>query len=300
MKNVLLAVLLLIPISSIAGETPLSDLINATYDFRPHELTGEEMDEKSKSLDNFWNNVLSNRDEYLPILRNELSSTGRKPFFYLNAGLLLLQASDLDSDRVLFLNNVTKANLADVDNTYYLRLIYDLGKNGFDTSDAALHLLSYPDFQAFIPEHALSLGIGWSLNVLLIPIKEDLFLQKVIDKLRADKGNPQIIHLTFVLWHADSPGALSVLQDISEDSSYSEEIRTTAKKLIAVDSTILQDLDEATTKEMYESLGISSELTYSQLKEFRKKTFTSISDESLGRYKTVNSLMKRKRISANR
>jgi hypothetical protein len=64
--------------------------------------------------------------------------------------------------------------------------------------------------------------------------------------------------------------------------------------------TILQDLDEATTKEMYESLDISPELTYSQLKEFRKKTFTSISDESLGRYRTVNSLMKRKRISNDR
>ena len=35
--------------------------------------------------------------------------------------------------------------------------------NGFDTREAAFRVLAFPDFKAFIPQHALTLGQNYSL-----------------------------------------------------------------------------------------------------------------------------------------
>ena len=297
MLRIILTILLILPVSAYAEPTLLSTLIDNTYDFHPHKLTKQEKKEKSKLLDAFWNKVKSDQDKYLPMLRTELSNTNHLPFFYFNGGTLLLSTSETKSDRFLFLSNISKVNLKDIDNTYYLRLIFSLGRQGYDTSDAALHLLSNPDFKAFIWQHSLTLGLGWSLTISLIPQNEEFYLKKVINNLLKDKANPHNKHLIYVLWYADSPEALSTLQDVAEDSAYTDKVTKLAKELIKIDSTILTDLTEEATARVYKTLMISPDLTYAQLKKFRQKQFTNISDERLIDYKKINSLMKRKRIA---
>lgn len=155
-----IAILLVTGICS-ANET-VTNQITAVYAFSPHKLSAEEQKDISLELDAFWDKVESSQDLYLPALREALSRDNHSPFFYYDASKLLLHLSNSNEDKQIALNAFTKTDLRGVNSTDYLRTVTSLSIEGFDTASAALHILTLPDFKAFIPQHSLTLGQNYS------------------------------------------------------------------------------------------------------------------------------------------
>ncbi|MGZ3579771.1 MAG: DUF4124 domain-containing protein, partial [Syntrophales bacterium] len=143
-----------------------------TYRFQPHTLSQKEIEAKSNDLDQFWNKVKDRKEHYLPLLRAELQAPSNPSFFYYDCSKLLLSLSENVGDRKIALKAIPKADLLDVQHDDYLRTVHMLARDELDTSDAALRILDYPQFKAFIPQHALTLGQNFSLVYMLIPTKE--------------------------------------------------------------------------------------------------------------------------------
>ena len=146
------------------------------YNFEPRALGTADVPVKSAQLDEFWSFVKVNAPQALPLLRAELSDPSNSSFFFYDGAKLLLSLSKDKSDQSIVLRSLPKADLRSVDHTDYLITVHWFARNGFDTRQAALRILDFPDFEAFIPLHALRLGQNYSLIYMLFPTKESVFV----------------------------------------------------------------------------------------------------------------------------
>lgn len=120
-----------------AGATVDETIFKKTYDFHPRELSKEQITAMSAKLDKLWAKVEAKPKKYLPILRRELASSDRPPFFYFDGSKLLLHLSKTPEDAKLILSALTKVDIRDIQPTDYLRTVHWLAVKGYDTTDAA-------------------------------------------------------------------------------------------------------------------------------------------------------------------
>jgi hypothetical protein len=140
--------------------------IQTVYDFQPHTLTTAEIAQKSAILDQFWNKAKSQRDVYAPALRIELADFSNPPFFLFDGSQLLRSLSNDAADRKIILAAIAHSDLRDVQAMDYFLLVHSMAVQAEDTTAAAFHILAQPDFQVFIPQHALTLGQNYCLVYL--------------------------------------------------------------------------------------------------------------------------------------
>ncbi len=236
--------------------------------FQPHTLSQKEIEAKSNDLDQFWKKVKDRKEQYLPLLRAELQAPSNPSFFYYDCSKLLLSLSENIDDRKIALKAVPKVDLLDIQHDDYLRTIHMLARNELDTSDAALRILDYPQFKAIIPQHALTLDQDFSLIYMLIPTKEEYYLQKLIKRLSVEKNIASQKSIIQMLWYTVTKQGDQAIQQFSENSSKPNESRMWAKDLLGRKS----------------KLGLTSKLavsSYSSLKQKRKEVMSRISDEAL-------------------
>ena len=284
---IMLGLILLYTGTVLAGDAGMQKDFHAeilkTYGFQPHTLSQKEIEAKSNDLDQFWNKVKDRKEQYLPLLRAELQAPSNPPFFYYDCSKLLLSLSENIDDRKIALKAIPKVDLLDVQYDDYLRTIHMLARNELDTSDAALRILDYPQFKAIIPQHALTLGQDFSLIYMLIPTKEEYYLQKLIKRLSEEKNIGSQKSIIQMLWYTVTKQGDQAIQQFFEDSSKPNESRMWAKELLGRKSKI----------------GLTSKLTvssYSSLKQNRKEVMSRISDEALIEFDqlTTKMLVKRK------
>lgn len=146
------------------------------YSFEPHKLSSEQIEAKSKVLDSFWEEVKADPKRYLPLLRNELRDARNSAFFSYDGSKLLLALSKERNDQALALEAIPRADLRGIQHTDYLRTVHGFARNGFNTIKAALRVLDYPDFEAFIVQHALTLGQDYSLIYMLFPMPDSNYV----------------------------------------------------------------------------------------------------------------------------
>lgn len=269
---IMLGLILLYTGTVLAGDAGIQKDFHAeilkTYGFQPHTLSQKEIEAKSNDLDQFWNKVKNRKEQYLPLLRAELQAPSNSSFFYYDCSKLLLSLSENIDDRKIALKAIPKVDLLDVQPNDYLRTIHMLARNELDTSDAALRILDYPQFKVIIPEHALTLDQDFSLIYMLIPTKEEYYLQKLIKRLSVEKNIASQKSIIQMLWYTVTKQGDQAIQKFSEDSSEANESRMWAKELLGRKS----------------KLGLTSKLTvssYSSLKQKRKEVMSRISDEAL-------------------
>jgi hypothetical protein len=133
------------------------DRVLATYNFAPHTLTKEGIAAKSQKLDAFWTEVKANQATDLPALREELARPDVPTFFEYDGAKLLLSLSKSRSDESIALFAISHADLADLQLTDYFLTVHAMSVDGLDTTVAALKILEQDKFQAFIPQHSLTL-----------------------------------------------------------------------------------------------------------------------------------------------
>src|SRR5882672_6454522 len=158
-----LLIALCLLVAGLAAAAPGSEAefhskVLALYGFEPHKLKDAEMKVKSDQLDHFWSMAKADPVNILPLLRRELADPSNSAFFFYDGSKLLLSLSKDRADQLLALRSIPKADLMGIQHDDYLRTIKWFANNGFDTREAAFRILAFPDFKAFIPQHALTLG----------------------------------------------------------------------------------------------------------------------------------------------
>jgi len=219
---------------AIAGAVSASEFhskVIEVYSFEPHKLKEAEMKAKSDQLDRFWTLVKADSQNTLPLLRRELEDISNSAFFFYDGSKLLLSLSKDRSDQALALRSIPKADLQGIQHTDYLRTVHWFASNRFDTREAAFRILAFPDFKAFIPQHALTLGQNYSLIYMLFPMDEALFVTDLASQLASERNVQSQKSLLLALWYTATPAGNTAIKKFV-DTKINAEATTYARTLM--------------------------------------------------------------------
>jgi hypothetical protein len=234
---VIAATALCIGASAGADEAAARQQIRATYTFSPHELTTQQIDDKSKVLDELWARAKANKASYIPALRSELTQRDAQGFFVYDGSMLLLSLSDTVPDRRLALGAIARCDLRDVQHTDYLRRVHGLAAQGENTTEAALHILTEPQFKVFIPQHALTLGQDYSLIYMLMPSDPTQWLTAARARLSAETEPTAQKSLLLLMWYAQTNEADAAIAAFATDGAKPATNRAFAQELLSRNAT---------------------------------------------------------------
>jgi len=244
----------------------------AIYSFEPHTLGSANFPAKSAELDEFWSLVKTHAREALPLLRRELADTSNSSFFFYDGSKLLLSLSDEKADRALALRSLPKADLRGVQHDDYLTTVHWFAQNGFDTREAAFRILAFPDFKAFIPQHALTLGQNYSLIYMLFPMPETAFVQDLAKKLETATDLTSQKSLLLALWYTVTPIGDTAIEAFAqragaskEGVQYARELQSRRAGVGAVPSTSIPSLREQRMKLMQQPISDEALSDFDQL-----------------------------------
>ena len=250
--------------------------VTMLYSFEPHTLSSEQIESKSGQLDLFWKEVKSSPEKHLPLLRNELSSKNNSAYFYYDGSKLLLSISKEKQDQALALKSIPKADLKSIQHTDYLRTVHWFAINGFNTTDAALRILDYPDFKAFIVQHALTLGQDYSLIYMLFPMPDSKFVGALSSRLSNEENIQSQKSILLALWYAMNPDARATITKFIADNSKPQESRDYAKKLSERKASIVSGLTLS---------GVD------KLKKERQEVMNRLNDEALYEFDNITKII---------
>lgn len=266
-SNVLLGSTLLVWTASALSQG-IADQIRATYAFAPHELTSEQITEKSKVLDALWAQAEARKDLYLPVLRSELVRANAPPFFLYDGSTLLLSLSDTPADRRVALGAMARCDLRDIQTTDYFQQVHRLASLGEDTTDAALHILAEPQFKVFVPQHALTLGQDYALVYMLLPTDPIPWLPRVLARLLTENDLTAQKSLLLIAWYAQTKEADAAIAAFAGDATKPNESRKYAQELSSRTAGLL-----ASATAIFQSEDA--------LRAARRETMKRVSDEAL-------------------
>jgi hypothetical protein len=229
-------ILTLIPLVAAGRQTAATKAnlhaeIERVYNFQPHTLDSQQIQEKSAILDKFWSKAGSQRDVYVPGLRQELADFSNPPFFLYDGSKLLLSLSSDPSDRKIVLEAISHCDFRDLQLIDYFMLVHNLAAQGEDTTAAAFHILEDAKFRVFIPQHVLTLGQDYSLVYLLIPTDESFWVGPAIERLRNEKDETAQKSLLLLLWYAQRTDCDRAIGEFAGDTSKSNSCRSYANEL---------------------------------------------------------------------
>lgn len=244
----------------------------ALYSFEPHTLGSANFPAKSAELDQFWSFVGAHAREALPLLRQELANPSNSSFFFYDGAKLLLSLSDDKADRALALRSLPKADLRGVQHNDYLTTVHWFAQNGFDTRQAAFRVLAFPDFKAFIPQHALTLGQNYSLIYMLFPMPETTFVDDLAKQLEAATDPTSQKSLLLALWYTVTPNGDAAIEAFAQRAGASKESVQYARQLqarragvSAARTASLRSLREERMKLMQEPISDEALLDFDKL-----------------------------------
>jgi len=257
------------------SQTEFHSKVLALYSFEPHKLKEAEMKVKSDQLDQFWSMAKADTVNTLPLLRRELADPSNSAFFYYDGSKLLLSLSKDQADRLLALRSIPKSDLTGIQHDDYLRTIKWFANNGFDTREAAFRILAFPDFKAFIPQHALTLGQNYSLIYMLFPLNESVFSADLAGRLSLERNAQSLKSLLLALWYTATPAGKAAIKSFADGQSNPPEAKAYAKELL---------------ERKISPLGFLSVSSAQSLREERRKVMQRpISDEALMEFDSLTS-----------
>lgn len=264
-------VLLLFLASFAAAQSPsIHQQIQQTYNFQPHLLNKQEINDKSAVLDRFWTNAKADPAVYIPGLRQELVNFNNPPFFFYDGSMLLLSLSDTPPDRKIALAAMARCNLLDVQTKDYFLQVHRMATLNQNTTAAAFHILERPKFSVFIPQHVLTLGQDYALVYMLLPADQDYWLQPAIDRLQTEHDPTAQKSLLLLLWYSQTDAADHAISAFAGDVNKPSISRTYARELAS-------RKDKIGAKERTEALTLTEE----SLLQKRRERMKAVSDEAL-------------------
>lgn len=276
MTRLRVVALLIYLVATVLGgqaQTPplnLHERILVTYDFQPRTLDDAGLEARSKDLDAFWTFVKNGGGGELQNLRSELRRIDLPVFFSYDGAKLLLSLSTTDADQKLALMAIARADLRDVQRSDYLLTVHQFAVDELDTSDAAFKILSDPDFKVYVPQHVLTLDHDYCLLYLLLPTKEDYYLDKAIARLTVEKDATAFKSLLHLIAATVTKKGDAAIGQYADDDSHPTQLRENAKTV----------RDSLKAMKELPVLGLSFS-SYASLKEQQRKLMARVSDEAL-------------------
>jgi len=222
-----------VAVGQVAGDAAeFHARVVSLYSFDLQKLTKDEKQAKSADLDKFWEAAKKDPAKTLPLLRAELKDTQNPTFFAYDGSKLLLSLSESPADRQLALKCLPRADLRGVQGGDYLLTVHGLAAKGFDTTEAAMRVLDYPDFSASIAQLGLKLEQHGSLIYMLAPMEEGRYLGPLMARLDTESDLKSQKSILMALWYAATPEAKARLERFSADQSKPDESRNYARELL--------------------------------------------------------------------
>lgn len=226
----------LLLVSTSTAQSPAPTAIHAeiqrTYNFQPHTLTTAQINEKSAVLDQFWKKAESQRNIYVPALRQELTDFSNPTFFFFDGASLLSTLSKDPADHKIIINAFAHTDIRDIQFRDYVLFVHKYAALGDDTTSAAFHILATPKFSIFIVEHYLTLNQDYCLIYMLFPTDQKFWFQPAISRLHEEQDETAQKSLLLLLWYAQTPDSDNALENFEKDATKPQASRTYAKELI--------------------------------------------------------------------
>lgn len=240
----------------------------ALYSFSPAKVTDAERTAKSAEMDAFWNDVKNNQAEAMPFLRVELKNSSNPAFFMQDGSALLLSLSKTKDDEALAAEAISHADLSDVLPSTYFYEVHELSMDGVDTTKAALHILDKPNFHVNVPAHAMTLDMGSCLLYLLVPVRQDMWIDPARSRFRTEKNETAQKGLLMLFFFSQTKEGDAAIEVAAHDSSLSKGVRDDAEQWL---------------KNAKDSLGMKTDLKGNEtaIREARRQRLGAVSDEAM-------------------
>ena len=208
----------------------LEALIESTYDFRPSQLTPDQLTVKGHQMDDVWQKVRAKPKELLPCLRKALKAPGADAMFRFDCSSLLVGLDPSRASKELQVDCITDAPLVDVDKHRWIETLAGLGFEGLDVSAAADKWLSDPKATYMIPEHGLFEYKGEEGALFLLGSMEEAKALAALRKILAQPEHPGRDAAAHILMNLATPEALRALKDV-DPAGLSDGTRTSLTAL---------------------------------------------------------------------
>lgn len=296
---------------SVASQecSELEKLKAKTYDFRPSKASDAQRKAKGGQMDAFWNAAKGKRDCVAALLKKE----GDGNFFLFDGAALLMQEDQRAASAEIARDAVLRADLADVDVAGYLDLYLRIHRAGADVGPLAVKLMNEPTVSGFVPQHSLQIDRNVAAMFLFGPLsadQNDRYLVPLFGHANKETRESAIYMGTAAL----TPAALKALKALDR--------KTVSKELTSVIDSVLfrhqvkldakpkytreqilaklrkfpemdeSDYSENESKEIDKSIILTlNKDDVPALRDARARSFTSVSDESLYRYRDLTNLL---------
>lgn len=211
------------------------DEVLKVYNFAPHELTDEQEKGYMVRVDGFFNKVVKHKAELLGSLRAELRRADNPPYFYFDAGFLLMELSKSEEDLQLAADALAKTDLRDFSTKFYLEHLLSLSDAGADATEAALHILDDPSFRLIIAEPAAELNRCDCMKFVLLRYKPEVYVMKLIARYYASDSlavKKAVVELLFYSCCCTADGFINALQFNTGEPA---DVRKTAADFAGMD-----------------------------------------------------------------
>jgi hypothetical protein len=260
-----LLILFLLLASLTFGQTLNVDNV---YNFSPHKLTVAEQEKNIPTLDVLWNEVKSDTSKYLPLLRNELSKPNHNPYFYFDGAALLYSLSNTENDKTIAANAIANCDLSDISTKAYVGILNELSNDGINVTRAAVKILNDTAFSFFIPQHVTYFRQADCLAYMLLPGKQDFYIDTLISLFKPANPNAQK-SILYTLWLSYSCKGDSFIRASMTDKTLNKDVSDYAKEMMKSPELPFE------TKQQINSLNKR------QMDELRRKSLRRFSGEAL-------------------
>ncbi len=273
-----------------AAPAAFHDAVLALYDFHPRDLTAAERAEKSRALDAFWQRCELDPDACLPRLRAELRASENPAFFFYDGAKLLVKMSRRADDRRLALRAIARSDVRDLSGSDYVATVHALAVEGFDTTDAAFHILGVPEFTAVVPPRGLEIGPDYALIFMLMPTDEQFYVPRAIARLEREDDEAALQSLLVLVWYAGTEDGDAAIARVAERGP-TARIRDYAAGM--KDRTSMLRNDPRVGDFIRMNFPRLESPSPAQIRELRRVALNRITDEALLQFDTLTIILRR-------
>jgi plasmid stabilization system protein ParE len=181
-----------------------------------------------------------------------------------------LSLSKTRPDEIIALAAISRADLRDLQSTDFFLTVHAMSVDGLDTTAAAFKILTDDRFQAFIPQHSLTLNQEMCLTFLLLPTDETFYLNAAESRLFQEQSVAAQKSLMTLLANTVTKQGDAAIARFVADTHQPAEARAYARTIL-----------DATQKMASMPLLCLSLESYAELKTEQRQLLARVSDEAL-------------------
>lgn len=204
--------------------------INSVYSFKIADLSANDLGAKYKQLDFFWQELNADTATYLPLVRKELQNSGYSSYFYFDMSSYLEMQSTKEKDKHIIEKAIDHIQWAELGTWELIEKLRSFSLNGINVTGIAFQLLKQEKVKLVNPETKESFNQGKILTYLLLPLKPELYLEKMSNYFDGSTPESQRSIIT-LCWMTNTLFGDSQLKNISSTAK-DIDVRSYANRLL--------------------------------------------------------------------